>query len=93
MFPVHGVGGMLGTLLAGVFAASNLGGVGFADGVSMGQQVGIQAIGVVATIAWCAIATFVLLKIVGMMVELRVDDDSETQGLDLSEHDERGYIL
>ena len=93
VFPVHGVGGMLGTLLAGVFAASNLGGVGYADGVSMGQQVGIQAIGVVATIAWCAIATFVLLKIVGMMVELRVDDDSETQGLDLSEHDERGYIL
>jgi len=93
VFPVHGVGGMLGTLLAGVFAASSFGGVGYADGVSMGQQVGVQAIGVVATIAWCAIATFVLLKIVGMMVELRVDDDSETQGLDLSEHDERGYIL
>jgi Amt family ammonium transporter len=93
VFPVHGIGGILGTLLAGVFAASNLGGVGYADGVSMGQQLGVQAIGVVATVLWCGLGTFILLKIVGMMVELRVDEESETQGLDLSEHDERGYML
>jgi Amt family ammonium transporter len=93
VFPVHGIGGILGTLLAGVFAASNLGGVGYADGVSMGQQLGVQAIGVVATVLWCGLGTFILLKIVGMMVEHRVDEESETQGLDLSEHDERGYML
>ena len=93
VFPVHGVGGILGTLLAGVFAAENLGGIGHAEGVSMGHQVVVQAVGVVATIAWCAILTFALLKLVGMFVGLRVDEESEVQGLDLSEHDERGYIL
>ncbi|MFT4560373.1 MAG: Amt family ammonium transporter [Gammaproteobacteria bacterium] len=93
VFPVHGVGGILGTLLAGVFASESLGGVGYADGVSMAQQVGVQAIGVEATMIWCGVATFVLLKIVAMIVPLRVGEDSESQGLDLSEHDERGYIL
>ena len=93
VFPVHGVGGMLGTLLAGVFAAEDLGGVGYTESVSMGQQVGVQAIGVVATVVWCAILSFVLLKLVGMFVGLRVNNESEVQGLDLSEHDERGYIL
>jgi ammonium transporter, Amt family len=93
VFPVHGVGGILGTLLAGVFAAADLGGVGYAEGVSMGHQVGVQAIGVVATVAWCAILSYALLKLVGALVGLRVSDESETQGLDLSEHDERGYSL
>ena len=93
VFPVHGVGGILGTLLAGVFAAESLGGVGYAEGVTMGQQVGVQAIGVVATVLWCGIMTFVLLKLVALFVDLRVSDEVETQGLDLSEHDERGYIL
>ena len=91
VFPVHGVGGMLGTLLAGVFAAESLGGIGFAEGVTMGQQVGVQVVGIVATIAWCAIASFVLLKLVDAVFGLRVTGESETQGLDLSEHDERGY--
>ncbi|MFT4583886.1 MAG: Amt family ammonium transporter [Gammaproteobacteria bacterium] len=93
VFPVHGVGGILGTLLAGVFASESLGGVGYAEGVSMGHQVGVQAIGVLATMVWCGVATFVLLKLVGMFVGLRVGEDAESQGLDLSEHDERGYIL
>ena len=93
VFPVHGVGGILGTLLAGVFASESLGGVGYAEGVSMGHQVGVQAIGVLATMVWCGVATFVLLKLVGMFVGLRVAEDAESQGLDLSEHDERGYIL
>ncbi len=93
VFPVHGVGGMLGTLLAGVFASEQLGGIGYAEGVTMGHQVGVQAIGVVATVAWCATLSFVLLKVVGALVGLRVSDESETQGLDLSEHDERGYSL
>jgi Amt family ammonium transporter len=93
VFPVHGVGGILGTLLAGVFAAEHLGGVGYADGVTMAQQVGVQAIGVVATVLWCGTMTFVLLKLVGIFIQLRVSDEVETQGLDLSEHDERGYVL
>lgn len=93
VFPVHGIGGILGTMLAAVFASENFGGVGYADGMTMGSQLGVQAVGVIATLVYCAIATFVILKVVGMFVGLRVTDEIETQGLDLSEHDERGYIL
>ncbi len=93
VFPVHGVGGILGTLLAGVFAAEALGGVGYADGVTMSAQVGTQLIGVVATLIWCGIATWLLLKLTQALVGLRVAPEVETEGLDLAEHDERGYIL
>ncbi|MDX1734907.1 MAG: ammonium transporter [Halioglobus sp.] len=97
VFPVHGVGGILGTLLAGVFCATNLGifrGNGFSDGVdSIGGQLVIQGTGVVATFVYTAVVTFVILKIVDVMVGLRVDDEQETQGLDLVLHDERGYDL
>ena len=93
VFPVHGVGGMLGTILAGVFVAKSLGGVGLADGTTMGSQVLTQVIGVAATVTWCAVLTFALLKIVDVLVGLRVSPEVETEGLDLSEHDERGYIL
>jgi len=91
VFPVHGVGGTLGTLAAGIFVAANLGGSGLADGVSMMEQLGVQAIGVIATIGWTAIATFVILKLVAMFLELRVDEDQETEGLDLVSHEEKGY--
>ena len=64
VFPVHGVGGMLGTFMAGIFAASSLGGVGYAEGVTMGSQVGVQVIGIVFTFAWTAVATFIILKVV-----------------------------
>ena len=97
VFPVHGVGGILGTLLAGVFCATNLGifsGNGFSNGVdSIGGQLVIQGTGVVATFVYTAVVTFVILKIVDVMVGLRVDDEQETQGLDLVLHDERGYDL
>lgn len=93
VFPVHGVGGILGTLFAGIFAAESLGGVGYADGVTMGQQLGVQAIGVIATMAWCGIVSYGLLKLVALLVPLRVTEEAEVQGLDLSEHDERGYQL
>lgn len=93
VFPVHGVGGIIGTLFAGVFAAESLGGVGYADGVTMGQQLGVQAIGVIATMIWCGIASYVLLKFVALFVKIRVTEEAEVQGLDLSEHDERGYQL
>jgi len=91
VFPVHGVGGILGTTLTGVFVASSLGGAGLAEGVSMGGQVLTQLVGVVATVAWTAIATFVILKVVDVIVGLRVSEEEETDGLDISQHEERAY--
>jgi Amt family ammonium transporter len=97
VFPVHGVGGILGTLLAGVFCSTQLGifsGNGFSDGISsIGGQLTVQATGVVATLVYTGVVTFILLKVVGALVGLRVDGDEETQGLDLVLHDERGYDL
>ena len=93
VFPVHGVGGILGTMLAGVFVAAGLGGVGYAEGVTMGSQVGVQLMGVLVTIAFTAVVTFVILKIVDAVIGLRVTEEQETEGLDINQHDERGYIL
>ncbi|MEL7184798.1 MAG: ammonium transporter, partial [Pseudomonadota bacterium] len=93
VFPVHGVGGMLGILLTAVFASAEYGGLGLADGVSIGQQFGVQAIGMVATIVWCGVITFLLLKIVDKLTALRVSAEEETNGVDLTEHDERGYDI
>lgn len=97
VFPVHGVGGILGTLLAGVFCATNLGifsGNGFTgNATSIGGQLYIQATGVVATFVYTAIASYILLKLVDRVVSLRVDSEEENQGLDLVLHDERGYNL
>jgi Amt family ammonium transporter len=97
VFPVHGVGGMLGTLMAGIFASTELGifsGYGFADGISsMGGQVKVQLIGIFATLAYTVVLTFVILKVVDVLTGLRVDSDEETEGLDLVLHDERGYDL
>ena len=97
VFPVHGVGGILGTLLAGVFCSTQLGifsGNGFSEGISsIGGQLMVQGTGVISTLLYTGVMTFILLKIVGALVGLRVDDDEETQGLDLVLHDERGYDL
>ncbi|PCJ40800.1 MAG: ammonia channel protein [Moraxellaceae bacterium] len=97
VFPVHGVGGVLGTLLAGVFCAPSLGifsGNGFSEGISsIGGQLSVQAIGVAATFTYTAVVSFILLKIVDKVIGLRVDEDDETVGLDLVLHDERGYDL
>ncbi|MEH6466903.1 MAG: ammonia channel protein, partial [Porticoccus sp.] len=96
VFPVHGVGGILGTLLAGVFASSELGvfsGQGYAEGMAMVSQLKVQAIGVVSVLVYTAVITYVVLKLVDLMVGLRVDAEQETYGLDLSQHDERGYVL
>jgi len=95
VFPVHGVGGLLGTLLAAVFASDALGvfsGQGL-GGVSIGEQLYVQVIGVVATGLYAAIASFVLLKLVDVLLGLRVSTDEETEGLDLTQHNERGYDL
>jgi len=97
VFPVHGVGGALGTLLAGVFASTGLGlfsGQGFADGIlSMGGQLSVQAIGVVATVGYTAVATYIVLKLVDLVTGLRVSPDEEIEGLDISSHEERGYVI
>jgi len=91
VFAVHGVGGMLGTLLAAVFAAEGLGGVGYGEGGSFGGQFTTQVIGVVATVVWSIIATFVIVKITAGVCGLRANDDEITEGLDLSYHGERDY--
>jgi Amt family ammonium transporter len=95
VMPVHGVGGILGTLCAGIFASESLGGFGFGEGnATMSDQVVVQLIGIGATIAWCAICTFIILKIVGLLTGgLRVDNEQEVQGLDIVSHDEAGYNM
>jgi Amt family ammonium transporter len=82
---------MIGTLLTGVFVSGSLGGAGLAEGVSMGDQVLTQLIGIVAAILWCGILTWLILKLVNATVGLRVADEQETEGLDLAQHGERGY--
>ena len=91
--PVHGVGGMLGTVLTGVFGAVALGGAGFLVQKDIGAQVGVQALGVVAAASWCAVMTWVILKVMALVGKLRVAEEQETEGLDLAEHGERGYSL
>ncbi len=93
VFPVHGVGGILGILLTSVFANVALGGVGLADGQTSGGQFVVQLTGVIAAIGWTAVVTFILLKVVNAITPLRVSEDEEQQGLDLVLHDERGYDL
>jgi Amt family ammonium transporter len=96
VFPVHGVGGIIGTLMAAVFASSELGifsGQGLAEGMTIMSQLNVQAIGIVATVAYTAIATYIILKVVGMITGLRVSAEEEQQGLDLISHDEKGYDL
>jgi len=92
VFPVHGVGGVVGTILAGVFVGT-LGGIGLAEGVSMSAQVTTQVIGVLATALWCGVITYIVLKVLDALGGLRVNEDDETEGLDLVLHEERGYSL
>ena len=93
VFPVHGVGGALGTILTGVFASSALGVFSGQEGISIPSQLGVQALGVLVVVAYTAVGTWVLLKITGAVVGNRVSDEEETEGLDLVAHNERGYIL
>ena len=93
VFPVHGVGGILGTILAGVFVAEQFGGIGYAEGFTMSSQLIVQLYGVLATTFWCGIMTLVLLLLTKKLVGLRITEDQENVGLDVSEHDERGYII
>jgi len=97
VFPVHGVGGMLGLFMAGIFCSPALGifsGNGFSDGVTtIGGQLGIQLTGIAATFVYTAIVSWVLLRVVDAIVSVRVDQEDETAGLDIVLHDERGYDL
>jgi Amt family ammonium transporter len=93
VFPVHGVGGMLGLLLTAVFVSSRFGGMGLPEGVSISQQLVVQVTGLVATLVWCGVMTFILLKVVNAIVPLRVTEEQETEGLDLVLHEERGYDI
>jgi Amt family ammonium transporter len=92
-FGVHGVGGIVGAILTGVFVDAGLGGVGFKEGVTMVSQVTSQFIGVGATIIYCAVVSFVLLKVIDAIIGLRVTEEQEEEGLDLALHDERAYNL
>ena len=89
--PVHGVGGVIGTLMTGIFVSASFGGAGYAEGMTMAKQIGVQALGVLATAAWCGALTFAILKLLDATTGLRVDAEAETEGLDLADHGERGY--
>ena len=91
VFAVHGVGGILGSLLVAVLATDTFSGLGLAEGMSITSQLSVQAISVGITVIWTAIASYVILKIAGVFGGLRVDDDDEIEGLDIAQHGERGY--
>jgi len=96
VFPVHGVGGALGTFSVGIFASSELGifsGQGLAEGVSIGHQVMVQLCGISAVALYTAIGTWVILKVVNVITPLRVSEEEETEGLDVVLHNESGYDL
>jgi Amt family ammonium transporter len=93
VFPVHGVGGILGTLLTGVFVSAAFNGMGYPDKVTMGDQVLVQVYGILAIGAWSALLTYLLLKLCDLVVGMRVAGDEETEGLDTVLHNEKGYNL
>ena len=93
VFPVHGVGGILGMLLTGVFASNALGVFSGQEEIAITSQVATQALGVVATALYTAVVTWGILKFTDAMVGNRVDEDQEQEGLDLVSHNERGYDL
>ena len=93
VFGVHGVGGTIGVLLAGVFVADRFGGAGLAEGVSMASQVGTQVIGIGITIVYCGVVSFIILKVLDNVIGLRVSEQEEQEGLDIVCHDEKGYNL
>ncbi|MFM1827027.1 MAG: hypothetical protein RLY67_408 [Pseudomonadota bacterium] len=92
VFGVHGIGGILGAILTGVFTAPSLGGTG-ADDFSIGSQVAIQAEGVIITIVVSAVVAFIAYKITDMVVGLRVSEEEEREGLDVSSHGEKAYYM
>ena len=93
VFPVHGVGGLIGTLMTGIFVSATFNGIGYPEKVTMGDQLATQFIGVVATALWSGILTWILIKLVDAIAGMRVANDEETEGLDTVLHNEKGYNL
>ena len=93
VFAVHGVGGAVGIMLTAVFIDAALGGIGLAERRSMGDQATIQLTGIVVALLWSAVVSFIIIKVVQMFVGLRVNAETEEQGLDLRLHGERGYNM
>lgn len=91
VFAVHGVGGIMGTLLAAIFALPSLGGFGLAEGVSATDQLLVQFIGVSSVVVWSAIASWLILLVIKAVFGLRVSDEEEYEGLDVISHGEHGY--
>ncbi|MET0170483.1 MAG: ammonium transporter [Aliihoeflea sp.] len=91
VFGVHGIGGLFGALATGIFASASLGGIGYAEGVTMGGQYMTQVYAVLVTIAWCGIGSLIIYKIVDLIVGLRVPVEAEREGLDLASHGEAAY--
>jgi len=88
-FGVHGIGGIVGAILTGVFVSTSFGGAGLAEGMSMGGQVFVQIKAILVTIVYCAVVTFIILKVIDMLVGLRVDEEAEREGLDITSHGEQ----
>jgi len=92
VFAVHGVGGILGSLLVAVLATETFSGVGLGEGVSVTSQLGVQAMAIVITVLWTAVASYVIFKVAGALTGgIRVDEMNEVEGLDLTQHGERAY--
>ena len=88
-FGVHGIGGIVGAILTGVFVSTSFGGAGFAEGMTMGSQIFVQIKAILATIVYCGVATFVILKLVDVVLGLRVSEEEEREGLDITSHGEQ----
>ena len=93
VFAVHGVGGAVGIVLTSFLAATAFGGLGLAEGFSVGKHLWVQLVGVVATAVWAGVLSYVIIKIVWAIGGLRVSEEEETEGLDITTHGERGYEL
>ena len=93
VFAVHGIGGMLGTILCGILMSSNFGGVGFDEGLSAFDHIKIQIYSVLVTLIWTAVFTYIILKIISFITPLRVTGDEEITGLDTTSHGESGYNI
>jgi Amt family ammonium transporter len=93
VFAVHGVGGAVGVMLTAVLADAALGGVGLAEGRTMAGQAVIQLTGLIVTLLWSAVVSFVIIKVVALLTGLRVSAETEEQGLDIRLHGERGYNM
>jgi ammonium transporter, Amt family len=93
VFAVHGVGGMMGSLLLAVFASESLGGVGYAEGAGMASQLWVQLKGVAIVAVYSAVVTLIIGYMVAMVLPMRVSEDAERDGLDISSHGERAWDL